>query len=319
MWKLWLCSFVLFIFSPAWAWEYQLEESSLLRPSLFDMYEVSQHFKEQGLFALSDTSLTRVGLPFDNAYMGFQMKQNLVIKAGLVAPQQHEGQVIYEPSLDVFIFHFRLREIPYMVMGFNFSENEFKKVISPWLKIKRTSWLNLIIPSAYAETCEIPGASHQALTAASQSMSGEAILRKIGECGLESLKGAGDQAKNSFEFFKKLATNPKELWKETQVAFTQLKSFIQNINTELKSIFTNLGTMNLSDQLDIACHMSGHIFAAIAQSMITGPAALARNIPFVIAKLKKMSADIATAATLRKKGLKLPNNKKLVEEVTRCE
>lgn len=87
----------------------------------------------------------------------------------------------------------------------------------------------------------------------------------------------------------------------------------------MKTIFAQLGSMSLPDQLDIACHLSGHVFAMVAQSFLIGPSALARNLPLAINRLKKMSEQIATAASLRKKGVKIPNNKKLADEVTRCD
>src|SRR5690606_7488434 len=193
-----------------------------------------------------------------------------------------------------------------------------KKIIKPWLKIRKTSLLNLLIPSAYAESCELPGMENE-LKSVSNSLSNQALLKKIGECGLEVLKGAKDNVSNTFDFFKKLATNPMELWQETKESFIQLKDFVLNINNELKEIFSNLGEMNLEDQLDIACHMSGHIFVSVAQSFFLGPAALARSLPLVVTRLKKMTAEVALAASLRKKGVKLPDNDKLVKEVIRCE
>ncbi|HLT22722.1 MAG TPA: hypothetical protein VKZ84_04735 [Bacteriovoracaceae bacterium] len=314
-----LVIFFFLLFLPqAYAWQYQLDEESLLHPSIFDQYEISQHFESEGLFSLSDTTLIKTGLPFDNAYLGYGLKQNLILKSGLVAPKHLDGVVIYEPSLDVHLIHFRVREIPYMVMGFNFSDSEFKKIIKPWLKIRKTSLLNLIIPSVYAESCELPGMGNE-LKSVSNSLSNQALLKKIGECGLEVLKGAKDNVSNTFDFFKKLATNPMELWQETKESFIQLKDFVLNINNELKEIFSNLGEMNLEDQLDIACHMSGHIFVSVAQSFFLGPAALARSLPLVVTRLKKMTAEVALAASLRKKGVKLPDNDKLVKEVIRCE
>lgn len=305
--------------SPCYAWEYKLEPDSLQNPSIFDLYEISLEFKSRGFYALSDTTLSKVGLPFDNAYLGQDLKQNIVIKAGLVVPQNLEGVTLYDPELDVRVFHFKQRDIPYMVMGFHFSESQFKELVSPWAKVRKTSFLSLIIPEAHAQTCEIPGQDHKELAALSQTLSGEAIVKKIAECGMESLKGLADQASHSLEFFKKLATNPKQLWKETKESFVELKSFVLNINDEMKTIFAQLGSMSLPDQLDIACHLSGHVFAMVAQSFLIGPSALARNLPLAINRLKKMSEQIATAASLRKKGVKMPNNKKLADEVTRCD
>lgn len=303
--------------TPSYAWEYQLDQSSLEKPSLTELYEISSHFRDHGFFSLSDTSLSKIGFLFDNAYLGIGLKKNLVIKAGLVVPENLIGLPLYDSKLNVHIIHFKQYEVSYMVMGMNFAEDEFKQVVSPWIK-KKVSLIDFVIPNVYAESCELPGYESD-LKKTSQALSGEAILKKIGECGIQSLKGVGDQVSNTVDFFKKLVSNPKELWKETAESFNELENFVLNIDSELKTIFTNLGTMSLSDQLDIACHLSGHVFAMVAQSFIAGPQALARSLPLVVNKMKKLSEEIATASLLKKKGFKLPENKKLINEVTRCD
>lgn len=307
------------VLNPCYAWEYKLDQESLQKPSIFDLYEISGEFKSRGFFSLSDTTLTTQGLPFDNAYLGVGLKQNLVIKAGLEVSQDLEGVTLFDPELNVRIFHFKFRDVSYMVMGFEFSEKEFKEVVSPWAKVSKTSLFNLLIPEAHAETCEIPGQAHKDISTLSNTLSGEAIIKKIAECGMEALKGVADQASNTWDFFKKMATNPKQLWKETKESFYELKDFVLNIDSEIKTIFTNLGNISLPEQLDLACHLSGHVFTMVAQSFFLGPAAIARQLPLAMNRLKKMSEQLSNAAILRKKGIKVPDNKKLTDEVTRCD
>lgn len=305
--------------SSVYAWEYQIDEESLLNPSVFDSYQLAQHFEGHGLYSLSDSNFVKAGLPFDKALVSFGMKEAVLIKAGLLYPKEKEGLVIQDPQLNIQIIHITFKGTPYLIMGIDFESSEFRRIVAPWVKASRTTFIDLIFPSAYAETCEIPGLGNKNLESTSKALGDDSILKKIGECGLNAVYGVGDHVKGTLDFFKKLVSSPKELWKETKDSFVELKRFVTNINSELQIIFKNLGSIPLADKLDIACSMSGHVFAMVAQSVIAGPASLARSLPLVIKKLKSVTSEVAKIAALRKKGIKLPDNKKMMNEVLSCE
>ncbi len=303
---------------PLYAWEYQIDEETLLKPSVFDTYQLAQHFEGHGLYSLSDLNLSKAGFPFDKALVSFDMKEAVLIKAGLKFPEEKEGEVIFDQKLNLNVLHITFKGTPYLILGIDFEVDEFRKLVSPWAK-RKTSFIDYILPSAYAESCEIPGMGNRNLHSTAASIGNDTILKKIGECGLNAVYGAGEQVKGTLDFFKKLITSPRQLWQETKESFVELKKFVQNINTELQEIFTNLGSMSLPDKLEMACQMSGHIFAMVAQSVIAGPASLARSLPLVIKKLKAVSGKVAEAMALKKKGLKLPDSNKIVKEVLDCE
>lgn len=303
---------------PLYAWEYQIDEEKLLTPSVFDTHQLARHFEGYGLYSLSDLNLSKAGFPFDKALVSFDMKEAVLIKAGLKFPEEKEGELIFDQRLNLNVIHITFKGTPYLILGLDFEVEEFRKIVSPWVK-RRTSFIDYILPSAYAESCEIPGIGNRNLHSTAASIGNDSILKKIGECGLNAVYGAGEQVKGTLDFFKKLINSPRQLWQETKESFVELKKFVQNINSELEEIFSSLGSMSLSDKLEMACQMSGHVFAMVAQSVIAGPASLARSLPLVVKKLKAVSGRVAQAMALKKKGLKLPDNNRIVKEVLACE
>lgn len=303
---------------PLYAWEYQIEEEKLLNPSVFDSYQLAQYFESHGLYSLTDLNLSKAGLPFDKALVSFDMKESILIKAGLQFPKDKEGEIIFDKNLNINVIHITFKETPYLILGIDFEKEEFKKLVAPWVK-RKTSFVDFFLPSALAESCEIPGMGNRNLHNTAAAISNDSILKKIGECGLSAVYGAGEQAKGTLDFFKKLITSPRQLWQESKESFVELKKFVTNINSELQEIFSSLGTLSLPDKLEIACQMSGHVFAMVAQSVIAGPSALAKSLPLVVKKLKSVSSRITEAVALKKKGFKLPANDKIVKEVLSCE
>lgn len=291
-----------------------------MHPSILEANEFKSIFQQFGYHSLSDTSLIHTGLPFDHAYVSEGWKSSFLLKAGLSVPKKMEGKLIKDPSLKMHVLHFRHNNIPYMLLGLDMSEAQFIKAARPWIAKDSKGLFSLlsIFPNAYADDCEISSPEISSLAATSKQLEGRALLSKIGECGMDALKGGVDQLHNTFDFFKKLATNPSQLWAETKESFRELKSFVLNIKTELQEVFEVLGEADLDQKLALACSVTGSLFMTVAQSMIIGPTALARALPLLMLKLKKTTALLSQFAILKKKGILVPDNKRVTSEVLSC-
>lgn len=316
--KLLLLCLGLWFTSLALAFEYQIDEKRILNPSILDAHDLKEHFSSKGLKTFSDTSLLKAGLPFDQLFVSYLWNQSVVLKAGLKVPKDLEGKIIAQSSMDLLVFHFRYRDTPYMLLAFNMKADELKEMVRPWLKDEGISFWSLLFPKAYANTCEFDASPVVPLHQTSNSISSHEIMKKIGQCGMDALKGVGDSLSSSLDFFKTLATNPKELWAETKAAFVQLKSFVLNIKTELNGIFQNLSQIDLNQKLKLACSFTGSLVTAAVQGLVMGPGATARLIPALMQKLKKTSDYIEKIARLRHRGHPNLDEEKLIVEVMSC-
>lgn len=292
-----------------------------MHPSILEAYEFKSTFQKHGYQSLSDTSLIQIGLAFDHAYVSEGWRSSFLLKAGLSVPEKMEGKVLKDHHLNIYVLHFRHQDTPYMLMGLDMTEAQFLKVVRPWIKKSSLGIFSMlaIIPSAHAnEDCEISPSEVSTLAVASNQLESSALLSKIGECGMDALKGGVGRVQDTLDFFKKLATNPSELWAETKASFRELKSFVLNIKSELQEVFKNFSGSDLNQKLALACSITGSIFVSAAQSMVMGPGALARALPLMMLKLKKTSAILSRLGILKKQGVKLPDNERLTSEVISC-
>src|SRR5438445_3459709 len=109
----WVLSSLLLLFTcNAWSFEYKIEETSLLHPSVLDSYQLTQVFARKGYQSVSDVNLTSAGFLFDRAFVSNRWEKSLLLKAGLKAPAGLEGRVIDEPSLGLKAFHFNFEGTP---------------------------------------------------------------------------------------------------------------------------------------------------------------------------------------------------------------
>jgi hypothetical protein len=313
--------FILLFSTLSWSFEYKIDKDALLQPSILDAYEFKSTFQKYGYYSLSDTSLIQAGLAFDHAYVSEGWKSSFLLKAGLSVPEKMEGKVLKDQNLDIYVLHFWHENTPYLLMGLDMSEAHFLKVARPWIKKSSKGIFSMlsIISSAHADdNCELSPSAVSSLAATSSQLEDRALISKIAECGMDALKGGAGRIEETFDFFKKLATNPTKLWAETKESFRELKSFVLNIKSELQEVFQNLSGTDLNQKLALACSITGSMFVTAAQSMLMGPGALARALPLMMLKLKKTSTLLSQLGILKKQGVNLPDNKRVTSEVLSC-
>ncbi len=300
------------------AFEYKIEESSLLRPSTLQGYELTKMFNEKGFYSLSDTSLVSAGLPFDKVFVSENWEKVLLLKAGLKAPGDIEGKLLEDPALGVSVIHFQFEGTPYLLLSMNNSTKELRDIIRPWLKSETSAKWAMFFPNAQAqEPCvQKPGFASQ-LEATSSYIENNEILKSIGRCATDALHGAKESVGDTLSFFKKLATNPSQLWSEMKESFVQLKNFAMNIQSELASAIGTLRSLSTEEKTQIACTMAGQTMVSAVQGMIGG-AGLAKLLPMLILKVKQTAAMLKEIANLEKLGIKFSNKSGLMKEVMSC-
>lgn len=315
-----LCAFLVLASPWAWAFNYSVEEESLRHPSALSLHELSQIFAGKGYQSLSDINLTSAGFLFDRAFVSARWEKSLLLKAGLQAPPDLEGKVIEEPSLGLQAFHFRYEGVSYLLVALNLSNAEFRELVKPWLRsttASRWSWLLPSAQAAGAECAAFTSNSTQGVASTANYIESNEILKGIGRCGADALHGVLNSATASFDFFKKLATNPKALWSEMKESFSQLKHFALNIQSELKQVFENLKGLPTEQKVQLACTFTGELIGSAAQAFVSG-AALAKALPFLLLKLKTSAALLSKVVNLEKMGLKIPDKSLLAKEVMSC-
>ena len=313
------CWLVVFFTLQAGAFTYELEKNSLLSPSFSDRAELAAIFEGKGFHKITDQTLSKTGLPFDGVYTTADWSKALLLKAGLKAPTNLEGQIIEEPSLGMLILHFKFEGSPYVLAATNLSRHEFAKIVKPWLKNSSKSALlqSLLLPQAQAFDCAMASSKFDSFVNTKGFIESQETLKSIGKCATDALGGAVQSVDSTFDFFKKLATDPKALWGEMKDSFVELKSFVLNINEEMKSVYAAFGSMTPEQRTQIACTMTGELIAGALQAMVAG-AGLAKLLPGLILKMKAATATLTKLAGLEKKGIALPDKSLLTREALSC-
>jgi hypothetical protein len=300
----------------AWSFEYKIDQASLLDPSPLQIYKIGKIFSANGYHSMSDMNLTQAGFAFDRVFVSHRWQSGLVLKAGLKVPTNLLGKVMEDRSLGIQVLHFEIENTPYMVMGIDMTHGEFREAVSPWITSSDTSmkW-GWVMPRAYAVTCNTMPANAFKRTAS--DLESNSILRAIGKCGADALGGAVGSVGSTFNFFKRLATEPGKLWEETKQSFVDLKNFVMNIGDELSSAYAAFTGLTAQEKLDIACVVAGQAAGTIAQAALGG-AALAKLFPSLMLKVKAGLSLIKKVGELSLKGIKLPNKSFLMREAMSC-
>ena len=314
-----LCWLVIFFGVQAGAFTYELEKTALVNPSISDRAEIARLFEQKGFHKITDQTLSKINLPFDGVYTSHDWNKSLLLKAGLKAPANLEGQIIEEPSLGRLILHFNYEGAPYVLAALNLSRREFAEVAKPWLKKSAKSVLlqKLFLPEAEAFDCYAANKSFDHFVNTKGFIESQETLKSIGKCAMDALSGASQSAASTFDFFKKLATDPKALWGEMKDSYVELKSFVMNINEEMKGVYEAFGSMTPEQRTQIACTMTGSLISGALQAAVIG-GGIAKLLPELILKLKTATATLTKLAGLEKKGISLPDKILLTREALSC-
>ncbi|MBX2989348.1 MAG: hypothetical protein KF802_15780 [Bdellovibrionaceae bacterium] len=308
---------------PARAWQYALETAPLLAPSFLDLHEISQRFSPHGYESVTDLRLAPAGLPFDRLFVNHDWSKSFSLKAGLALPPSWEGRILEDKDLGLSVFHFRHRDVAYVLVALGLSRPELKQILRPWLRAPAGSAAairsRLLLPAAEAaEACEGPRVGPtRSLASVASHIEEESILRQIGRCGADAWSGIKSSAGATLDFFKKLATNPKALWQETKESMLALKNFVTNIHEELKGAWAHLQGLSAEEKTKIACTLSGSLVMEGAQAALGG-VGLAKTLPALTLKLRSTVAMLKNLGQLEKSGLRIPNKAQWTDEVIRC-
>lgn len=314
---MWITLLILFSLK-AWSFEYQVEESSLLRPSILQISQLSQKFESKGYRTLSSRSLISSGLSFDTAYTSEDWNKVFLIKAGLQVPSSMDGKLLNDDKLGVIAVHIRVDNTPYLILSMNNSQEEIRSVLGSWIKPGNASakW-SLFVPSAQAAACETGPSAMSSLKSAAAHIEGNEIFQKIGKCATDALSGVQSSVTGTLDFFKKLATDPKALWAEMKESFVQLKNFAMNIQSELQTAFANLKGLSTEQKTQMACTLAGTVMGGAVQSMLVG-GALAKILPGLLLKVKESAALLKKISSLEQMGIRFPDKSLLAREVLSC-
>jgi hypothetical protein len=309
--------FILFCCLKVEAFEYKIEESSLLHPSALQSYKLTQMFAQKGFRSLSDASLVSTGLPFDKAFVSENWHKVLLLKAGLKAPANIEGRLIEDSAIGVSVVHFHFEGTPYVLVSLNNSRDELQDIVKPWLRSKSSVAWSVFFPQAHALACPDYKDVTKGLQATAAHIEKNEVLQGIGRCALDAMQGAKTSAEDTLNFFKNLVNDPSGLWSEMKESFVQLKEFALNIQTELQQAFAAFANLPLPMKLKAACTFAGTAMVGAVQVALSG-VAIGRVLPSLLLKVKSSAAMLKKIAGLEKLGIKFPGQAGMMQEVMSC-
>lgn len=317
--------FLLFIFlsSRLYALEYKIDETSLLLPSVSNAYAFKENFEAAGLFSLTNSPLVKNNFLFDFIYTNNHLNQFVTIKSGLVVSDKDLNKIFYDQEKAHYALHLKNNGTYYLMMFFNFSEIELKNLTAPWVK-KDTSFsiVSFFISEANASICLADNYTQKSilnLQQTSQKLEDDALSKEISKCAMDTLKGIKNNASETLSLFKTLITNPKKVWNETSESIKAIGSLIKNLNSEIKNITNALTHISPELKSELVCMMAGNAVGVMLASIISGPTAIARNLPLMTLKLKNIAKQINVLESLKIKGVKFKNQDVFFKEVISCE
>ncbi|MGZ3768690.1 MAG: hypothetical protein ACXVCP_04595 [Bdellovibrio sp.] len=302
----------------AGAFTYQLDDESLVSPSIFQRYQISQYFSKAGFTSLADQSLLKSGQPFDGVYISDKWDKSILLKAGLKAPPEVEGRIIEEKSLGLLVFHFQFEGVPYLLVAINLSKNEFINIVAPFQKQKFSQILSYIFPSAHAgSSCPENITSFSEFRSTANYIQKNVVFQNIGRCGTNALQSLKDSTKDTLDFFKGLSGDPKVLWNSMKESYNDFKSFALNMNSEIQKMFETIGTLTTEQKAQIACNITGKLIVKAGRSLLL-PGGLIKLLPSLMLDIKKTAEILKKITQLEGYGFKIPEKSFLVERALSC-
>lgn len=273
------------------------------KPFNLDLYEVQKIFEDQGFIRFGN--LPEGDLPYIYADEVFYSQGNpqkiILVKTNLIAPADMRYKIIADKNF--YMFHTDKISMAF----FNFTSNEINNSLKEFPGKK--SWdekiVNFFIPNAVAEVdsnCQPQKKSNLfQLEKINDNLNETLLVRKISECAMKALKGAGEEIKAAAEFFTKLKNDPGTLWKEMKKNFLEIQKFVMDLKNELQTLYANVSTLTGEEKLEMACLLSGQMGASIALSM-TGAGFIggsSRIVMEMIPKIKRLDRMLTHLKTKR--------------------
>jgi hypothetical protein len=269
-----------------------------------ELYEISKAFENKNFLRLS--SFPSGNIPMihaDEVMYSTSHKGSIFIKVDLVAPANLHYKIVEGEGF--YLYHTSNASLAF----FDFTRDEVVALTTSLKKdlVSKTNFFSIFINSATAadqvEGCRANVINNfNGLEMITNTLSYNMLLKKLGECGVNAMKGMNGQIDSTIAFFKKLKDSPGQLWKEMKESFEHLKYFITNIASELKSFYTTMRDLSIDDQLEIGCKMIGEAIPGLAL-MATGAGIAAGTTRLIAVMIPKMQRLQRLMMILKRHGL----------------
>lgn len=132
---------------------------------------------------------------------------------------------------------------------------------------------------------------------------GQHMLRCLAQAG----GGVAQSAKGVWASIRQAATNPKAFWDSKVKEFVEIKNFLANMGSEIRSFWSTLQSMDPSLIPDIACTLAGQIAGDVVSKIVVGGGLALVAIKFISllnklrggAKILEMLSKLKAAGQLK--------------------
>lgn len=308
-----------FIATPCLAVEYQIDRDRLFNPSRSDFSFFSSALDELSLSAVFASSILQTNQSVvDFFFMSPNGEKTIAVKGGLYLQDRLYPDLVWNEQLEIFILHFQTNSTGYVAILKNFSKNEatsISKLLTP--QKQKTVLFTLLFSEIHAHSCSPTTLQTATLANVSASIEEQSIVSTIGKCTSNLLRGAGNSAASSVQFFKQLVTNPLSLWNEMVSTMQALKGVIVNLKTEIQTLFQTLRNLDLEFKSELICYAVGDLAAQIAIGSLSA-ATLAKTLATSIVRLKSFITTIQKIVDLKKFGLNKNGQLMVMREALAC-
>lgn len=304
------------------ALDYKINEEQFLYPSTIESIRFEEYFSKFELDSLSQNSLFKFKQLYDFAYTSSDLEKYVLLKAGVVVPENEYGVFYHEEEFNAVVTHIKVNDISYLFIAKGFEKAEIKNLLAPFIKKESLSLFNLIIPSAHAFDGFCLPKFYQpsilSFEANYQKINQSMIGSQITSCAIDALKSMKSSLESAYSFYKDLLTNPKKVWNETLKSFESMKQLIANLNSEFKNLVHVIGHLSTEEQIKIVCNLTGDVVMLAAGALLTGPQNLAKEAPRFLLKIKNLTASLKKVNFIDKIGLKAQSQKRIQQEIISC-
>jgi hypothetical protein len=255
----------------------------------FELYELSKIFEEKNFSRL--TSFPSGNMPMINAdevmYSNYH-KGTIFIKVDLIAPADKRFKIIAGDNF--YLYHTETASIAF----FDFTRDEVSELTRELQKtsVTKVKFMSMFLDKAEANdlvtNCQdTPVNVFSGIEMLTGNLSYSLLLKKIGECGVNAMKGVDGGFEKIDSFFDKLKNNPEKLWKEMKESYENLKYLVTHLTAELKKIYESMRFLSIDEMLEIGCTMAGEAVPGMLL-MASGVGIVAGTAKIMVTVLPKL-------------------------------
>ena len=293
---------------------YEFEEEDLLSFASFEALSLSEQLSD--LKSYPALNFRRMGLPFDQVLHSPSLRQMVAVKFGLTPVGMKEGEIISVPEEGLLVTHLKIKGSWALLVAQGFEQEEFQKLITP--KKISFNFLNLLIPRAHASDCTQVHRVATPLVELSDQINSQNLTSQIAQCLATGARALGENLKESLDFYRRLATEPRKVWQEFKQGMQAFGGLLMNLRQEASQLLTSLSHLSPSLKAEVICGMSGTLIASAGQALLLGPASLARALPGLTLKLRGMVESLAELSRLTRRLPQTHNTQGLSRELLQC-